>query len=140
MSEISNVQQYTGKVAEKDAAKLCKSYGWWVHRMPTTTNGQSVDFIIARRDDFLIFDAKHVSIDKASFTFGRVESNQQASMKYMVEFAHINPSRIGFAIYFERLNKWVWLNYTHYEKLASTGVKSVNMTELVNKPFEEIIK
>ena len=140
MSLESNIQQYVGKISEKDIAKLCKSNGWWVHKMPTTTNGQSVDFIIVRKETFLIFDSKHVSADKISFTFGRVESNQQISMQYMVEFAHINPARIGFAIYFERLNKWLWLDYTTYQKLIAMGLKSVNANEIINNDFLEIIK
>ena len=134
-----NIQQHVGSASEKDIAKLCKSKGYWVHRMPTTTNGQSVDFIIVKGEEFYIFDCKHVSEDKVSFTFGRIESNQEASLNYMVEFAKISPLRLGFAIYFERIHKYLWLPYMLYKDLKAKGEKSCNMQLITHYEFEDLI-
>lgn len=120
-----------GTKSEKNLAKLLRNFGFWVYNMPVKVNGQPCDIVAARENIIFLIDSKHTA-KKPSFTFERVEPNQQSAMDYAVNFAHIK--NVGFAIYFERDENWYWLSYSQY---LETQKKSVNISELVR--LEDVI-
>lgn len=115
-----------GNNTEDNTSSFFRQKGFWVHKMPKTQNGQSVDMIAIREKFFMVFDAKHVRKEDISFTFSRIESNQETSMDYMKNFAKIPSDRLGFVIHFERLEEYKFLPYDTYLDLKSQGVKSIN--------------
>lgn len=146
------LQDKLGKATEKLVCKTLKKYGYWAYNMPKKVNGQPCDIIAVKglegtiitstmvytSKTFLVWlvDAKHIRKEDVSFTFDRIESNQITSMRYARDFSNID--NLGFAIFFDRDKQLRWLWFEDYEKLAKSGIKSVNMHNLAL--FTEVLE
>ena len=123
-----------GTKSEKSLAKLLRNYGYWNYNMPVKVSGQPCDIVAAKEEKILLIDSKHTA-KKPSFTFERIEDNQKSAMDYMINFAHLK--NVGFAIFFERDEKWYWMPYVQYLSIEATGKGSANISELI--PLEDIL-
>ena len=132
-------QMEEGNKTEKFVAKTLKKFGYWSYIMPKKVGGQPCDIMAAKggnRTTVWLVDAKHVEEGKVSFTFDRVEPNQEMSFTYATNFAKLG--NCGFAIYFDRTKSLYWFPYADYMKYIQLGCKSVNMNDL--QDFEEVLK
>ena len=128
-----------GNATEKFIAKTLRNAGYWCYNIPKKVGGQPCDlFAFKEGKSTLVWliDGKHVSSDKVSFTFDRIEPNQISAFAYARDFA--KAKRMGFAIYFERTKKLYWFHFNDYVKYTQLGMKSVNMSDLTE--FEEVLK
>lgn len=132
-------QMEEGNKTEKFVAKTLKKFGYWNYIMPKKVGGQPCDIMAAKggnRTIVWLVDAKHVEEGKVSFSFDRIEPNQETSFNYAINFA--NLKNCGFVIYFDRTKSLYWFPYQDFIKYSQLGYKSVNMNELVE--FEEVLQ
>lgn len=135
---MSEVQLKIGNKTEKDVVSILREHGYWVYRCAMKNNGQPVDIIAIKggqKYHVWLIDGKHVTTNKVSFVFNRIEPNQITSLRYARDFAGIENT--GFAIEFERTGEFYYLPFSKYEELAENGYKSVNLSEL--ELFEEVL-
>lgn len=126
---INSKQLQVGNEAEKIVQELFKQYGYWAYITPKGKDGsQPVDIIAMKANSNWLVDVKHVRTEEVSFPFNRIEANQITSMDYAYNFSNIK--KVGFAIYFERINRCVYMPYIKYLDLKKNGRKSVNVNEL----------
>lgn len=141
MAVNQELQDRNGKGTEKFVSKTLKKFGYWAYNMPPKVNGQPCDVVGAKggkRTIVWLVDAKHVEVDKISFTFDRIEANQISSMAYAIQFAKINAENVGFAIFFERTKVLYWFSYSKFLKYSQLGYKSISLHEL--ETFEEVLE
>ena len=61
------------------------------------------------------------------FDFKNIQPNQITCFEYNLQCGN---TRTGFAIYFERMHKWLFLPYVFLKNLMDSGKKSVNWVSL----------
>lgn len=131
-------QSENGLRDEKLACELFKKWGYWAHSLAKGANGSQPFDIIAVRGkrgplcDAWFVDVKNVRKEEASFPFSRIEPNQLASMRYLIDFAKVGHGHIGFVIYSERdLDNPVFLPYLNVAESLGKGKKSAKLGCLV---------
>lgn len=125
------LEKKIGNKCEALVANFFKDRHYYAHITGQKIGGQPVDLICIKgglKNEIVLCDAKHVEFGLVSFTFDRVEPNQDTSMNYAKNYANIE--NLGFAIHFERDNEIRWLSYDLYLKLKDQGKKSINKDEL----------
>ena len=129
-----------GSEYEELAAQILLKHGYWAYITQRKVGGQPVDVIAAKKknghDVMYLLDVKHVEKDKISFVLDRIEPNQLVSLLYAKDFAGLD--RLGFAIYFERVDTWYWLPFEKAYNAYASEVKSIKYT-LMEK-FEDILE
>lgn len=133
-------QNKEGAATEKFVAKTFKKHGYWSTILQKKQDGSQPCDIVAGKQvsgscKMWLVDAKHVSEEKVSFTFDRVEANQISSMQYAAGFAGLTNT--GFAIYFDRTKQLYWLPFYKFMQLFNFGEKSVNLADL--EKFDEVL-
>lgn len=122
-------QLQVGNESEKKVKEIFKKYGYWAYNTPKSKDGsQPVDIIALKKNISWLVDAKHVRADEISFSFSRIEPNQLTCLDYAKNFANIK--NLGFAIYFERHDRCVFMHYNKFLEFKEQGKKSVNIAEL----------
>ena len=125
---MNSKQLQKGNETEKLVCDLFKKYGYWSHILQKGKDGgQPVDIVALKNNINWLVDAKNVEED-ISFPFSRIESNQLTCMDYAYNFAGIK--RVGFVIYFARVNKICYLPYLKFLQLKENKRKSVRYDEL----------
>lgn len=129
-----------GDLTENDVIEIFKNHNYWVYNFPHKINGQPVDIVAikGKPDMSWLVDVKHVREKDVSFTFNRIEANQESSMLYCKNFA--NLTNLGFVIKFERTKEFYYLSFDTYCEFRKKGFKSVNLNDLElfeNKLTEE---
>lgn len=107
----SQVNKVIGNTTENKAINVFMKMGYWVHKFVDSQAGQPCDIIAMGKGNIVFCDIKHCVGDK--FNFKNIRENQLNSFELLrrknpdAEYLHC-----GFYIYFEKYNKWVWLDYT----------------------------
>lgn len=139
---MSSKQIKVGNECENLVINNLRKKGYWAYLCPKNNNGgQPIDIIAAKNDKIYkiwFMDAKHVREQTSSFAFARIEPNQISSFMYLTDFANIEQKYMGFAIYFEKMQKLLWLPFEDYVKMFNEGKKSVNYNDL--SLFDEVIQ
>lgn len=131
-------QNDLGRRTEDNVANFFNSFGYVVITLNRGINGQPFDIIARRENDIWFVDAKHLSADKVSFSFDRIEPNQITSMNYANVVANIHDN-MGFIIEWDRTpGKFYYFPYGWFKKMKSEGAKSVKIEKLLD--LERMIK
>jgi hypothetical protein len=98
-----------GNIAERSMAKFFQGMGYWCHVFSKSQSGsQPVDLIALRGYggvvDLWLCDVKNVEESNASFPFSRIEPNQESTLRYARDFAHLTGDNchLGFIVVFDR--------------------------------------
>ncbi len=129
---MDSIQMELGNSTEESIANYIFNFGYCVYIYPKKTGGQPFDMWAIKSDRSIGLDAKHLEASKKSFSFDRVEPNQETSMWMAKLHAHIDPEKnLGFAIQSEidPLRPY-FLSYDRYIKMKSQGAKSVELEAL----------
>ena len=130
-----------GNKRENQLCDLFKKHHYWAHVCAKNASGsQPIDVIAIkgeRRFVAWLVDAKNVEASKPSFPLERIEDNQWISLQYARDFAGIPEENLGFAVFFERMNKFYWLGLKQAMDMRNNDIKSINL-ELMRE-FEEIL-
>lgn len=102
------IQKKLGNQYEKKLLQILQGLGYWCHLFSYDANGQPCDIIAFDDVDIMLIDVKHCQGDR--FYTSRVEPNQSACFKYAK--SRSKNATVGFAIYFETLQKWKWLDWS----------------------------
>ena len=109
-----------GNEYESKLIDLLAKNGWWCHLFAYKPEGQPCDIIALKDNKYLLIDVKHCSANR--FPFSDIQTNQKNCFKLATQKGNTNN---GFAIYFEKVNEWRWLDYEDLVKMEKDGWKSV---------------
>ena len=130
-----------GNKRENELCMLFQKHHYWAHICSKNASGsQPVDVIAIRGASGILawlVDAKNVEASKPSFVLDRIEDNQWASLQYAHGFSGIPIENLGFAVFFERMDKFYWLPLEKALDMKKNNVKSINL-ELMRE-FEEVL-
>lgn len=113
-----NEQKKIGNKTEVKLCELLQQNGYWCHLLEYNKNGQPCDIVALRGNKSFLIDVKHCDTDR--FSFNRIEPNQRTCFEYARKECGVHS--VGFAIYFENVNKFYWLPYS---LVANSNLKSV---------------
>lgn len=106
----SQVNKVIGNTTEAKAINMFSKNGYWCHKFIDSQAGQPCDIIAMGKGQIVFCDIKHCIGDK--FNFKNIRENQINSFELLKrKNPDVNYLHLGFYIYFEKYNKWVWLDY-----------------------------
>ena len=121
-----------GKKGERIVSDFLCQRRYWVHNVQRRPNGsQPVDIIALKENTSLLLDAKYVNASKKDyFPFSDVQSDQETSMEYAIEYASLE--NVGFAIVLEIDEQNPrYLDYCDYIRVryeeGKEGVRALNL-------------
>jgi Holliday junction resolvase len=109
-----------GNEYEDKLIKLLFKHGWWCHLFAYKPEGQPCDVIALKDNKYLLLDVKHCSGKR--FPFSDIRPNQKTCFALARKQGNTNN---GFAIYFEQVKEWRWLDFDDLCKMEKDGWKSV---------------
>lgn len=113
-----------GSGFEKAFAELLSAYGFWVHLLQDSPNGQPFDLIAVKDGEAYVFDCKNCISER--FALSRIEENQKTSMALWWECGNKEPL---FAIHFPFRGIRI-LSYSDAMELIETGKGSVSGADI----------
>lgn len=113
-----------GNDYEMKLLKLLVLNGWWCHLFAYKPEGQPCDVIALKDNGYLLIDVKHCSAKR--FPFADIQTNQKNCFRLAKMKGNTNN---GFAIYFEPIKQWRWLDYEQFVLLEERGEKSVSFED-----------
>lgn len=116
------MQNKIGRETEKQYLQLFENQKGWATLIPPSVFGQPIDTIGVFNGNVIFADVKHCAVDR--FNYNNIPQNQRYAMMSIHKNAKQQPNiKVGFAIYFDRLGKFMWLKYEHFALCKGASIK-----------------